>query len=364
MICSIQDITGSKELEKSLKLTQFSLDSAADSIFWVTEDAKLIYVNDAAVNMLGYTSEELTTMYTHDINPNHPPEAWPEHWSEVKERGSFTFESTIKAKDGRIIPVEITVNHIVFDNKEYNCAFARDITKRKQAEKSLQDSKTKLEEMNQIMKAVFDHTHIMAVLLDTNFDFLWVNHSYADTCHYEPSYFHGKNHFDLYPHEENEAIFKRVVDTGEPFFIEGKPFEFPDQPERGVTYWDWSLIPVKDSGKVTSLVFTLLEVTSRKKAEQEVQKEIHLRGILLDNLPCIAMILKEGTREIVISNKFAREIGAVPGKTCYETCVNRSSSCTFCCAPELWEDGKPKHMEVEYEGTYYEIYGGQLSEDQ
>ncbi len=114
------------------------------------------------------------------------------------------------------------------------------------------------EEMSHIMAAVLDHTHMMAVLLDANFDFIWVNRAYADTCQHEPSFFPGKNHFDLYPHDENQAIFQRVIDTGDPFYVEAKAFEFPDQPERGITYWDWSLIPVKnDIGKVTSLVFTL-----------------------------------------------------------------------------------------------------------
>ena len=45
-------------------------------------------------------------------------------------------------------------------------------------------------------------------------------------------------------------------------------FVFPDQPERGTTYWDWSLTPVKDSGGgVHGLVFSLRETTRYKQAE-------------------------------------------------------------------------------------------------
>jgi len=96
------------------------------------------------------------------------------------------------------------------------------------------------------------------------------------------------------------------------------------------------------------------EILERKTLEEKLKKESNLRDILLDNLPCIALILKKGTREIVASNKMAKEVGAVPGKTCYQTCAKRSSICTFCRAPELWEDGKPQHIEVEHDGTYYE----------
>jgi signal transduction histidine kinase/ActR/RegA family two-component response regulator len=44
-------------------------------------------------------------------------------------------ESRHKSKDSKIFPVEITVNYLEFEGKEYNCAFARDITERKEAEK-------------------------------------------------------------------------------------------------------------------------------------------------------------------------------------------------------------------------------------
>jgi|GEM_PF-3495517 len=128
-------------------------------------------------------------------------------------------------------------------------------------------------DLNFILSEVLAHTHIMAVFLDPQFNFVWVNNAYAATCRHDVSFFLGKNHFDLYPHTENKAIFKRVVETGEPFFVQAKAFEFPDQPDRGMTYWDWSLIPTKDdTGAVTGLVFTLAEVTDRVKVEEELRR--------------------------------------------------------------------------------------------
>ncbi len=147
----------------------------------------------------------------------------------------------------------------------------------KKLEEKLRESEAKLKEANQIMAAMLEHTHMMAALLDHKFNFILVNRAYAETCHYEPSFFPGKNHFDLYPHKENQEIFQRVVDTGEPFFVDEKPFFFPDQPERGITYWDWSLIPVKDdSSKVILLVFTLSEVTGKVKAEEALREAYRL----------------------------------------------------------------------------------------
>jgi PAS domain S-box-containing protein len=51
------------------------------------------------------------------------------------------------------------------------------------------------------------------------------------------------------------------------------PFVFPDQPERGTTYWDWTLTPIKSrSGAVEGLVFSLIETTRRKRAEQALRE--------------------------------------------------------------------------------------------
>lgn len=149
-------------------------------------------------------------------------------------------------------------------------ALERAAERHRRIETSWQRQEVRLADFNRILNIVLTNTHMMAAYLDPRFNFIWVNKAYADTCRHDPAFFPGKNHFDLYPHEENQIIFQNVVDTGIPFFVAAKPFEFPDQPERGTTYWDWSLIPVKDaSDRVTGLVFTLAEVTEHKRLEED-----------------------------------------------------------------------------------------------
>jgi len=119
-----------------------------------------------------------------------------------------------------------------------------------------------------VLAAIFDATDVMLVYLDREFNFIRVNDAYAATCNKRPEEMVGRNHFELFPDPDNEAIFRKVRDIGEPIFYKDKPFEFSDQPERGLTYWDWSLAPVKDeTGLVVGLVFSLRETTRYKQAE-------------------------------------------------------------------------------------------------
>ena len=85
-------------------------------------------------------------MTVHDIDPNFQAEVWPTHWEETKRRGTFTIESQHRTKDGGLVPVEITVNYLEFEGREYNCAFVRDITDRKRAEEALEEAHDELED--------------------------------------------------------------------------------------------------------------------------------------------------------------------------------------------------------------------------
>ena len=87
---------------------------------------------------------ELVGMTIADIDPNFPREAWPPHWDELKRKGSFTFESAHRTKDGRTLTVEITVNYLTYEGEEYNCAVARNVTDRKLAEDEIRQSLSKL----------------------------------------------------------------------------------------------------------------------------------------------------------------------------------------------------------------------------
>ncbi|MCP4544480.1 MAG: response regulator [Chloroflexi bacterium] len=140
-----------------------------------------------------------------------------------------------------------------------------EIAERKQAEVAAL-------EVNRLLATVFDHTHILVAYLDPEFDFIQVNLAYAQADEREPSFFPGKNHFDLYPDAENEDIFRRVVETGEPYWAYAKPFEYAEHPERGISYWDWSLIPIKDvEGVTTGLILTLANVTEQAQLQEELQ---------------------------------------------------------------------------------------------
>ncbi len=143
-ILNCEDITEERKREETLLLTQFSIDHACDSIFWIKPDSRFSYVNEASCRMLGYSSGELLSMSVFHIDVDYTPEDGDRLWNIIRERGSSTFESQFRAKEGRTFPVEVTANYVQFRGRQYVLFFVRDITERKRAEEALYTEKERL----------------------------------------------------------------------------------------------------------------------------------------------------------------------------------------------------------------------------
>jgi PAS domain S-box-containing protein len=161
--------------------------------------------------------------------------------------------------------LERRVQERTADYAEALQALEREFEERSQAEQALQ-------ERSRILEAFFGHTITPLVFLDREFNFIRVNEAYARACQREASDFPGHNHFEFYP-SDARPIFEEVVRSKKPYRAVARPFEFPDHPEWGVTYWDWELVPLLDQeGEVEFLVFALEDVTQRTRAEARLQE--------------------------------------------------------------------------------------------
>jgi diguanylate cyclase (GGDEF)-like protein/PAS domain S-box-containing protein len=157
-----------KSAEDVSHLAEFSIQKASDEAFWIGPDASILYVNDSACRALGYSREELLTMKVHDIDVNFPENIWQQHWKELKEKCSITFESRQRRKDGSIFPVEITANFVEWSGDEYNFAFVRDVAERKRSEEALIKRDYQLEVLSrtsQHINAVLDVKVILRTLV-------------------------------------------------------------------------------------------------------------------------------------------------------------------------------------------------------
>jgi PAS domain S-box-containing protein len=139
-----------RSAEEDLRLTQAAMDRSSEAICLIDPSGRYLNVNDATCRQLGYTREEMLRSVTvFNIDRQLTPALWAERWQSFVTAGSLTRESYRTTKDGGIIPVDLTISHFRFGDKDYVFLVARDSTARQAFEHQLRDARDRAETANQ-----------------------------------------------------------------------------------------------------------------------------------------------------------------------------------------------------------------------
>ncbi len=131
----------------------FAVENLADATYLITKNARFVYVNSAACQMLGYSEAEMLGMSVFDIHPGLTPESWYTVWEATRKVQHKAFETEHRHKDGHIVPIELLANTVVVDGVEYSCTFTRDISERRRLEARMRQAE-KLEAIGQLAGGV------------------------------------------------------------------------------------------------------------------------------------------------------------------------------------------------------------------
>jgi len=145
------DITKRKEAEQAAveakRYVTRLIEGAPDAIFSTDKEGNIVLFNQGAETLLGYRPEEVTgcgvsMLYDGKVRAN-------DVWREVRKRGGTVagFESALRTKDGRSIPVLISASALIDeDGRESGMVeFATDLRERKREEEALQKARDELE---------------------------------------------------------------------------------------------------------------------------------------------------------------------------------------------------------------------------
>ena len=278
------DITQRKQTERTLRLSEFSLENAGDAVYWIRPDGSFMYCNTAACAMLGYNNDQLQHMSVADLNAAVQGAAWREHFAELQRQGHVLLETTHRTRDGRLIPVEVSANYITFEGAEYNCAIVRDISDRKRAEEAL------LASQRELAHRVAERTRDLAaseerfrLAMEATEEGLWDWNLQTGDCYYSPGWFNMLGYEpealparvdtwtgSLHP-DERETI---VATAGQQLATGGSYIlEFRLRTATGGYVWVVSrgkVVQRDADGKPVRAVGTHIDITERRRTLQEL----------------------------------------------------------------------------------------------
>ncbi|BAZ28626.1 diguanylate cyclase with PAS/PAC and GAF sensors [Cylindrospermum sp. NIES-4074] len=277
-----EDISDRKQLEKSLRLADYSFERIGLSGTWIDKNARILRVNDATCKNLGYSRAELESMQVYDFDPDFPKEAWAETWQALKQQKHLTLISRHQRKDGRCFPVEITINYVEFDGEEYNFAFSTDISERIQAETALRESE-------QRYRSVITAMAEGIVLQQADGEITACNDSAERILGLTTDQMMGRTSIDprwqaihedgtSFPGETHPAIV--TLRTGQPQFNVIMGVEKPDSSLSWVSINSQPLFK-PDESKPYAVVASFTDITVRKQAELALQQQTERERMIL-----------------------------------------------------------------------------------
>lgn len=133
-----------KEIQKSLRRRESELadilENAVEGVQQVGPDQKILWANNALLNLLGYAPEEYVN---HNLSEFHlQPEVFDDFWGKLMKRQDiYDFPAEFKCKDGSVKHVLIHSNGL-WDGEKFvhTRCFVRDVTEYHQMEQALRES--------------------------------------------------------------------------------------------------------------------------------------------------------------------------------------------------------------------------------
>jgi PAS domain S-box-containing protein len=152
----VEDITLRKQAVEALKESEEKfrsiMENSADAIFILDQQSRFIFINKAAINLLGFTLEEMKSKTILDFPPPGSEDKYFKLFKQVLNEGKIFTEIEVLVKDGDIIPIDL--NSVLLPSGQIY-ASCRNISNRKQIEKELLDYRNHLEELvNERTKAL------------------------------------------------------------------------------------------------------------------------------------------------------------------------------------------------------------------
>jgi PAS domain S-box-containing protein len=148
------DISDRKQVARTLAeeatRRRILFEQSRDGIVVVDLEGAVVEANTAFADMLGYAADEMQTLHVWDW-ATRPREELLAEFAAIRSQGR-TFETRQKRKDGRIIDVETSVSAVEANGRTLLYSVHRDISQRKQTERTLAEAGMFLHETQAIAR--------------------------------------------------------------------------------------------------------------------------------------------------------------------------------------------------------------------
>ena len=274
-----------------------------DILWWADTQGRILDCNDRALEVYGYSREELREMRLPDLRPPEEREASEETVRRIKDAGELVFTATHRKKNGETFPVEICARLIRSEGEELILGTVRDLSEQARAERSLKESEDRL-------RAALRHASVILARQDADLRYSWCYGKRPADC---PGEVAGRCDEDFFG--PREAARLKEIKIGVLATGNGARTEVLRRGRSGDTWFDLIIEPERDaSGRIIGLINILLDITERKLAQELLDSSERKYRRLVEQIPgaVYARSLSRGFPWTYISPQAEKLLGFTP----------------------------------------------------
>jgi PAS domain S-box-containing protein len=254
-----------RRLEESERRYQSLVEKEKDLIYRLDVEGRIIYASPALGAMLGYQEEEVLGLRFVDLVSEELQERARVDFQELLRRGEMANETVLIARNGNPHSVEC-VSQTMEDGGEMIgvVGIARDITKRRSMERSLEDHKERL-------SFLLENSPDIIMNLDKRGEIRYINREIRGV--------NGEKVVEStvfeYVNKDYQESFREALQRGFDFG-ESDQFEcvFIDH-----TWWEARLIPIQRDESVVSAMLICTDITEWKRLQEQLLRSERLAAI-------------------------------------------------------------------------------------
>ncbi|WP_421901805.1 PAS domain S-box protein [Maridesulfovibrio sp.] len=283
---SLRDISERKKQEEALlhaeEMNRNILQSVGEGIFGVDSEGCILFINQAALNMLGYEPNEVFGQPIHDLIHHHHAdgseygvEDCPMHRAFTEARRFKIDNEVLWRKDGSSFPVEYTAAPIERENEVDGAVVVfHDISERREAEWALKK-----------LSSVVEQSPVTVVITDKNGIIEYVNPMFSEVTGYTAEEAVGISTNVMKSGQHSDDFYKELWET-----INSKNTwhgEFINKKKNGDLFWESAVISpiLGNKDEIEFYVAIKQDITDQKAMEEELLKSKEQLQYILDTSP-------------------------------------------------------------------------------
>ncbi len=301
----VLDITERKRAELALRESEaryrLLIDNAQfPAVVISVKDARVLFINERAAAMFGVPASDAEGLSALDF--------WcrkkdlVRYVRLVKEQGVVKdFETELRAKSGARLTVMLSSNLIEFAGQKADFTVFQDITERKRAEEAVRESEKKF-------RALYDFLPIPVYEMDLEANITAANRAIFEAFRgTEDDFKKGFNAWKLLSPEDAEKSARNVQRLLKGERISGTEYNFKRL--------DGSVFPaivissvIYHHDRPTGLRGAIIDITERRKAEEELRRMNAFLGSIVENIPNMIFIKDAAELRFVRFNRAGEDL--------------------------------------------------------